>query len=155
MQMIRKLIRLRWAALFACLSATVGCSGSQPRGPGKPVGDSETGVALASRNMPFVIELGNVPTDSFHSKRVRLTNGTSSPILIDRFNASCECTSVVGLPVEVPVGGAGEVTVLTDLAKEPGFTGGLAITVELRSGADISGIVEVHCNVANLVDEKQ
>jgi hypothetical protein len=53
------------------------------------------------------------------------------------------------------VGGAGEVTVLTDLAKEPGFTGGLAITVELRSGADISGIVEVHFNVANLVDEKQ
>lgn len=144
----RRVSLLRCMALLACLGNFVGCSDSQPRAKGKPVDDSQAGVVLGSANKPFVIELGNVPMDSSHSRQVPLLNGTSSPIRIDDFVASCECTSVAGLPVDVPPGGTEEITLATDLGKEPGYTGGLGITVELRSGGTVKGVAEVHCNVA-------
>ena len=153
--MICGLNQLRWVALLACLLSTVGCSRSLPEVEGKPISDSDAGVVLGSGNKPFVIEVGKVPMGSSHSKQVRLTNGTSSPIRIDGFESTCECTSVAGLPVEVPAGGTQEVTLATDFAKEAGFTGRLAITVELRSGADVRGIVKVNCDVANPVNKKQ
>lgn len=155
MQPIRKLEKPPCVALLVCLLATVGCSDSRPVPEGQPIRDRGAGVALGNGSNPFVIELGNVPMDSSHSNQLRLMNRTPGTIRIDGFEASCECTSVAGLPVEVPSGGAKDVTLSTDFAKEPGFTGGLAITVNLRSGADVRGIVEVRCNVANPVNEKQ
>ncbi len=40
-----------------------------------------------------------------------------------------------------------EITIETDLGKEPGFVGGLAIVVNLRSDKEVVGVVEVHCQV--------
>ena len=158
--------RLPGLACFACLLTSLGCSDpslpSRSEAPpgrlatesSQPVGESQDAVSLGSGNEPKVIDLGSVPISSSHDRKVLLSNTTADAIRIDRFETSCECTSVEGLPVEIPPGGTKEITVRTDLGKEPNFTGGLAIRGELRSGAHIKGIVEVRCDVMKEADEK-
>ncbi len=147
MRMVRDSQNLYPAALVACLLALTGCLG---RPPAPDVSLAEVGLVLGSvnQNEPFVIELGRVPPDSTHIRKVSLKNETSNPIRIDGFKASCECTSVGGLPVDVPAGKVRDVSVLTDLASEPGFTGGLAIRVEISSGADVRGLIEIRCEAS-------
>jgi len=137
-----------YIVLFVGSLAIASCSGPRPGWERTKVNGGEAGVSLGGANVPFLMKLGDVPAGSSHTTPIRLTNGTSNPIRIDGFHATCECTSVVGLPVEVPVGGTKELRITTDFSKEPDFTGGLAITVELRSGIDVKGIVVVDCDVA-------
>lgn len=157
----RSLTRLQWVISVACLFVSAGCADSrlpdaraggaraadQTATDGKIASESQDGVALGAGNTPLVIELGRVPMGSAHTRQVILNNGTDGPIRIDRFETSCECTSVAGLPVEIPAGEKRKLTITTDLAKDPNFTGGLAIKVELRAGEDVKGIVEIRCDV--------
>lgn len=143
----RNQVRLM-VVLLSC-GLELGCSDHRSAIKEQTSDESRSGAVLGSGDKPFVLELGEVPMDSSHSKQVPVTNATGRSIRIDGFEASCECTSVGGLPLEVPAGETRDVTVLTDLAKEPGFTGGLAIIVTLRSGIAVRGKLEVRCTVTH------
>jgi hypothetical protein len=134
------------------LHAAVVCSAILCSGCSGPVVGTETlnteGVVLGSASTPYVVELGTVAGDSSNSRTVTIRNPTGKSIRVDSFSASCECTSVAGLPVEVPSNGKQEITVTTDLSKEPGFSGGLGVTVELKSGETPLGTIEVRCDVS-------
>jgi hypothetical protein len=134
--------------LLACAMAAAGCADTSPRaGEAAVVEPRANGLTLGGEGKPYVVDLGKVPRGSSHSSEIRLMNRTPSPIRVDGFNASCECTSVTGLPIEVPAGGHGQITVVTNLAKEPDFTGSLAVNVKLQSGTQVKGVVEMDVTV--------
>ena len=146
--MVNKFFRLRYFSILVFGSLVVVASLIlKPALNRATLGDGKAGVTLGVGAKPFIVELGNLQNGSVHMKSVRLTNPTAGSILIDSFLASCECTSVIGLPVEVPGGGSREVLVSTDFTKEPEFTGGLSITVELRARKSVEGNVQINCNV--------
>jgi hypothetical protein len=147
---------MSYSAKWLLLSAVV-CTALICNGCSGPVVGTETlnteGVVLGSASAPFVVEFGTVAGDSSNSRTVTLRNPSGKPIRVDSFSASCECTSVSGLPVEVPLNGKQEITVTSDFSKEPGFSGGLGITVELKSGDAPLGTIEVRCDVSKTVNE--
>ncbi len=71
--------------------------------------------------------MGSIKQGNKARKTIAIENQTSAAFTIDRIEASCECTSFASLPLTIPVGGSGQLTIVADESHETEFHGGLAI----------------------------
>jgi hypothetical protein len=90
-------------------------------------------VTTASVNrlvvIPDSVEFGSIPPAARRSVRVRILNGTPSPVQIRHVWTSCDCLTVSLEFDDLGPGQEGYAEVTIDLAKEPAFRGGLGMSV--------------------------
>jgi hypothetical protein len=106
-------------------------------------------VLDSEKHMPTSIDCGHVKRGATFVTKVQVRNELDFPAEIDSCRTSCECTSILGLPCNIPAGGSREIEAFTDLSKENGFVGGLGVIVNLQSGNKTVGEFELLFKVEN------
>lgn len=96
------------------------------------------------------IDLGSIKQGGKIRKTVSIKNQTSSPFTIDHIEASCECMSFPGLPLSVPAGGNGELTITADESHETEFHGSLGIQATVFDHTQSLFKFEIDLNVEPL-----
>lgn len=106
---------------------TTGSRQSQKFKQGSVVQVSNIGAGAQGGAPAQRIDLGSVKQGGSIRKTISIENQTSALFTIDRIEASCECTSFPGLPLNVPAGGNGQLEIVADESHETEFHGGLGI----------------------------
>jgi hypothetical protein len=141
------------AALLALSAPPVGCS-NQSAGARVVASELSRGAdsELSTDGIPHIrippparefagssavqsIDLGTVRQGQRVRRAIIVENRTLAPVIIDRFEASCECLTLSGLPLTIPAGNEGGLEVAADESRESEFHGALGVEVTAWSGA--------------------
>jgi hypothetical protein len=89
-------------------------------------------------NRPRVqsIDLGTIRQGERLGHAIIIENRTSELVTIDRFDSSCECLTLTGLPLTIPARGNETLNVLADASSDDGFHGDLAIDLKFFAAGD-------------------
>jgi hypothetical protein len=103
----------------------------------------------------MIIDLGKVRPDSKSDRTILVQNTSDREIVLDRFQSSCECTEVIGLPLKISGSKTAELTLVNDQRKESGFIGSLAIMIDLFEQDQVRGKLEVQVTVSKDADSQK
>jgi hypothetical protein len=81
------------------------------------------------------IDLGTVRQGECIRRTIIVENLTSEDVAIHRFESSCECLALAGVPVAIHIGANARLDLVLDSRREPDFCGNLAIIITGFGGA--------------------
>jgi hypothetical protein len=88
-------------------------------------------LRIGNSAQKVALELGSIQPGSTNSTVLRVANDSEREITIDRFQSSCECTRLLGLPVRVRGFGVQELLLCSDFSHDGKFAGALRVNIDL------------------------